>query len=66
MKENPGRFALVSDAYLASKGYRKITVRNHLVFFVIREKEHTVTVIRVLYERRDWMTLLRERTEYLV
>ena len=60
LKENPGRFALVSDPYLASKGYRKIVVRNHLVFFIVREKEQVVSVMRVLYGRRDWMTLLKE------
>lgn len=59
LKENPGRFALVSDHYLASNGYRKIVVKNHLVFFIIREEEKTVSVMRVLYGRRDWMNLLK-------
>jgi len=60
LSERPGRYPLVSDQYLASKGYRKIVVRNHLVFFIVREKEQTVSVMRVLYGRRDWMNLLKD------
>jgi len=59
LKEDPGRFPLVRDDYLASKGYRMIVVKNHLVFFIVREKENAVSVMRVLYGRRDWMRLLK-------
>jgi len=65
LKENPGRFPLVRDDYLASKGYRMIVVKNHLVFFIVREKERAVSVMRVLYGRRDWMRLLRVEAEHL-
>jgi len=65
LKENPARISLVRDEYLASKGYRMILVKNHLVFFIIREEEHTVSVMRVLYGRRDWSRLLKvDGTEY--
>ena len=59
LKENPGRFPLVRDDYLASKGYRMVVAKNHLVFFVVRESEKAVSVMRVLYGRRDWMRLLK-------
>jgi len=65
LKENPGRIALVRDEYLAAKGYRMIVVKNHLVFFIVREKEKAVSVMRVLYGRRDWMRLLRVEAAYL-
>jgi len=65
LKENPGRFPLVRDKYLASKGYRMIVVKNHLVFFIVREEIKTVSVMRVLYGRRDWMHLLRVEAEHL-
>ncbi|MCL2152497.1 MAG: type II toxin-antitoxin system RelE/ParE family toxin [Oscillospiraceae bacterium] len=58
LKENPTRYPLVRDDYLASKGYRMIVVENHLVFFIVREKIKSVSVMRVLYGRRDWMHLL--------
>ena len=59
LKENPASRALVRDTYLASKGYRMIVVKSHLVFCIVREEERAVSVMRILYGRRDWMRLLR-------
>ena len=59
LKENPTQHSLVRDEYLASKGYRLVVAKNHLVFFVVRENAHSVFVMRVLYGRRDWMNILR-------
>ena len=63
LKENPARFPLVQDDYLASKGYRLVPVKNHLVFYIIRENLCAVSVMRVLYGRRDWKRLLKVETE---
>jgi plasmid stabilization system protein ParE len=65
LRENPARFALVRDDYLASKGYRMTVVKNHLVFFIVRENERAVSVMRVLYGRRDWVRLIKFETERL-
>ncbi len=54
----PTRHALVADEYLAVQGIRKLPVENYIVFYVISEKDGTVTVIRILYGRRDWEQLL--------
>jgi plasmid stabilization system protein ParE len=59
LKKNPTRYPLVRDDYLASKGYRLIVVKNHIVFFIVRKELKAVSVMRVLYGRRDWMHLLR-------
>ena len=59
LKESPARFPLVRDDYMASKGYRMIVAKNHLVFFIIREEIKTVSVMRVLYGRRDWLRMLK-------
>ena len=59
LKENPARFPFVRDGYLASKGYRFIVVKSHLVFFIIQEKTRTVSIRRILYSRRDWLSILR-------
>jgi toxin ParE1/3/4 len=61
LKANPRRFPLVRDAYLASRGYRHMVVKNHLVFFIVREEKRAVSVMRVLYGRRDWANMLREQ-----
>ena len=59
LRDNPARVPLVRDRYLASKGYRLITVKNHLVFFIIRQDTKSVSVMHVLYGRRDWLRLLK-------
>ena len=59
LAESPASRALVRDAYLASKGYRMVVVKNHLVFYIVREEEQAVSVMRVLYGRRDWLRLLK-------
>ena len=59
LKTMPARFSLVLDDYLASKGFRVMVVKTHLVFFVIREESRAVSVIRILYVRRDWVKLLK-------
>ena len=63
----PTRYPLVSDIYLASKGFRMVAAKTHLVFFVIRQNSHNeqmyVLVMRVLYCRRDWARLLRHDVE---
>lgn len=54
----PKRHPLVSDFDLANKGYRIFTVGNYLVFYVVTERDKTVSVARILYNRRDWSALL--------
>jgi len=54
----PARHALVADERLAAQGIRKRLVENYIVFYVISEKNDTVTVIRILHGRRDWEHLL--------
>lgn len=58
LEEMPLRNALVADERLAYKGIRKIIVDNYIVFYIITEEDKTVTIIRILYSRRDWLNLL--------
>lgn len=48
----------VNDSYLASKGYRKLSVQNYLVFYLINHKEQEVIIMRVLYGAREYRDLL--------
>jgi plasmid stabilization system protein ParE len=54
----PERFALVADERLAAMGYRKLTVKNYIVFFTITEKDAVVDVERILHAKRDWANIL--------
>ena len=51
--------ALVKDTFLASSGIRMQIVNNYLAFYVIREEIQSVSVIRFLYSRRDWISILK-------
>ncbi|MBU3218345.1 type II toxin-antitoxin system RelE/ParE family toxin [Clostridium estertheticum] len=54
----PLRNALVFDDRLAYKRIRKFLVDNYIVFYIITEESNIVTIIRILYNKRDWMKLL--------
>ncbi|NOV00892.1 type II toxin-antitoxin system RelE/ParE family toxin [Paenibacillus planticolens] len=49
---------LVRDERLAADGIRHILVDSYIVFYVISEKEEIVTIIRILYGKRQWSSLL--------
>lgn len=57
LQQLPERNALVSDERLASQGIRTLLVENYIVFYVISHQAPTVTVLRILYNRRDWESL---------
>lgn len=52
------RNALASDERIAHKGIRKIMVDNYFVFYIVAGESNTVTIVRILYGRRDWINLL--------
>lgn len=58
LSEMPVRHSLVADEKLAIQGIRKMMVDNYVVFYVVSEKAATVTVVRILYGKRDWVKLL--------
>ena len=57
----PLRHDLVSDEYLRQLGIRSIPIDNYLVFYIVRDEEETVVVVRILYARRDWQNILNYR-----
>ena len=48
--------AIPNNKVLAAKGYRLLTVDNFIVFYIPKDNE--VHVVRVIYGRRDWKTIL--------
>ena len=65
LEENPARYPFVQDEYLASKGFRWVAAKTHLIFYTVCEESKTVSVMRVLNGRRDWSRLLRMDAENL-
>jgi toxin ParE1/3/4 len=58
LEDMPLGNALAADDRLSYKGIRKIMADNYIIFYIVNEESKTVTIIRILYSRRDWMNLL--------
>lgn len=58
LAENPYLFPLSHNEYIAHRGIRHVKVKNDMLFYTVNENAKTVTIIRMLYARRDWIQLL--------
>ena len=56
----PEKFALVDDPVLKTWGIRFTLIKSYIAFYVISEENHTVYIIRFLYGKRDWITILKQ------
>ena len=54
----PERCPLVADERLSQMGYRKLMIKNYIVFFSFDVKNKVVDIERILYGRRDWFRFL--------
>ncbi len=59
LSENPYNHPLTYDVWIAEKGIRHLLVKNYFIFYSLNENTKTITVIRMLYARRDWIQLLK-------
>ena len=60
LSELPERFPLVDDPVLASWGIRFIIVNNYLAFYTIDKEKQMVIVVRFLYQKSNWNSILRQ------
>ncbi len=58
LERMPLRHNIVQDKPFAEMGIRKIPVENYIAFYVANEKERTVHVLRILFNRREWQSIL--------
>lgn len=55
----PERYALVDDPLLAAWGIRFVQIKNYLAFYMVSKETQTVHIIRFLYGKSDWVSILR-------
>ena len=60
LSDFPERFHLVDDPVLCSWGIRFIIVNNYLAFYTIDDEKNLVIIVRFLYQRSDWNTILHQ------
>lgn len=56
----PQKFALVDDVVLTSWGIRFTVIENYPAFYLIDEQTRTIYVVRFLYGKSDWASVLRQ------
>ena len=58
LKEYPFSCNFVEDEFLKRKGYRKLVIDNYIVFYLVDEVGEKVKVMRILYGRQNYQSLL--------
>ena len=59
IQDFPETCPLADDPVLKSWGIRFAAIKNYLLFYAVSEEKHCVYLVRFLYGRRDWVTILR-------
>ena len=49
----PERYSLADFEPLRSRQVRRFSVKNHVVFYFVNNDDRTVTIMRIIYGRRD-------------
>ena len=57
----PERNRVVDDEPYAALGVRRLFAENYVVFYVVDKGRSSVHVLRVLYNRREWQSILGEQ-----
>ena len=60
LSDFPQKFHLIEDPILAGWGIRFVIVNNYLAFYLIDEDKQTVTIVRFLYQKSNWNSILRQ------
>ena len=56
----PQKFKLVDDPVLVSWGVRFVVINGYLAFYVIAENVQKVIIVRFLFQKSNWTTILRQ------
>lgn len=56
LKSNPQMFAIIDDDFIKKFEIRKLIVDNYIIFY--RIKMNSIQIVRVMYGRRNWISLL--------
>lgn len=58
LSQFPAKHPLVEDRLLASWGIRFIKAGNYLAFYILSEEQKQVTIVRFLYAKSNWHSIL--------
>ena len=52
------RHKVIDEPPYSELGIRKLFVENYIAFYIADREQETVNVIRILYNRREWQSIL--------
>lgn len=55
----PKKHPLASDKLLSSWGIRFTKIGSYLAFYIVSEETAQIIVVRFLYEKSDWLSILK-------
>lgn len=58
LKSNPFMYERCYDTYLEKKGYRKATINNYVLVYIIDESNRDVIIHRFFYGAQDYVKLI--------
>ena len=58
LDEMPYRFPIVKEEPFSFMGVRLMPVENYHAFYIVNDRKNEVHVLRILYNRREWQTIL--------
>ena len=61
LHQMPERHPMIPEDILPETAIRRLFVKNYTVFFTVNSATATVSVLRILYSRRDWKHRLESR-----
>lgn len=54
----PEHHQLIGEPPYAELGVRMLLVKNYIVFYVVGKENPTVSILRILYKRREWQGII--------
>lgn len=59
LQDNPQRVPVVSEPVLRTWEIRFIKIKNYLVLFRVDDENARIVIVRFLYAKRNWWTILK-------
>ena len=56
----PEKHQIIDDPFLSSHAIRMVVIDNYIAFYTVDESQKIVTIIRFIYGRRNWISILRQ------
>lgn len=60
LSDFPQKFRIVDDPVLASWEIRFVIINNYLAFYTINKEKQIVIVVRFLYKKSNWCSILQQ------